>query len=64
MKCRETRYITFVSARLDGQFGQRWKAEIVNSVIKRKFGDTIRSRKLRLQRRERIIQAMVYNNHR
>jgi len=37
-------------ARLDGLFGQRWKTETVNSVIKRKFGDTIRSRKRSLQR--------------
>jgi hypothetical protein len=51
-------------ARLDGLFGQRWKTETVNSVIKRKFGDTIRSRKRSLQRREPIIKGMVYNIHR
>jgi hypothetical protein len=44
-------------------FGQRWKVETVNSVIKRKFGDTIRSRSLRLQRREAIVKALVYNIH-
>lgn len=64
MKSRESRYITVASACLDGQFGQRWKAEIVNSVIKRKFGGTICSRTLRLKRREPIIKAMVYNIHR
>ncbi|RCK72737.1 MAG: Mobile element protein [Anaerolineae bacterium] len=50
-------------ARLDGLFGQRWKAETVNSVIKRKFGDTIRSRKRSLQRREPIVKGLVYNIH-
>jgi hypothetical protein len=59
MKSRQSRYITVPNACLDGQFGQCWKDEIVNSVIKRKFGDTIRSRTLRLQRREPIIKAMV-----
>jgi hypothetical protein len=44
--------------------GQRWKIETVNSVIKRKFGDTIRSCKIRLQDREPIIKGLVYNIHR
>jgi hypothetical protein len=52
------------TARLDGLFGQRWKTETVNSVIKRKFGDTIRSRKTQLQNREPIIKGLVYNIHR
>ncbi|MCX7767233.1 MAG: transposase, partial [Candidatus Sumerlaeia bacterium] len=30
-------------ARLDGVYGQRWQCEMVNSVIKRMFGETIRS---------------------
>lgn len=51
-------------ARLDGLFGQRWKTETVNSVIKRKFGDTIRSRKRSLQQREPIVKGLVYNIHR
>ena len=61
---RKARSDLVAAARLDGLFGQRWKAETVNSVIQRKFGDTIRSRKLRLQQREPIIKAMVYNIHR
>jgi len=52
------------AARLDGLFGQRWKSETVHSVIKRKFGDTIRSRKTQLQNREPIIKGLVYNIHR
>lgn len=52
------------AARLDGLFGQRWKVETVISVIKRKFGDAIRSRKYSLQRREPAIKGLVYNIHR
>ena len=61
---RKARADLVAAARLDGVFGQRWKAETVNSVIKRKFGDTIRSRNKRLQLREPIIKALVYNIHR
>jgi len=51
-------------ARWDGLSGQRWKSETVQSVIKRKFGDTIRSRKRFLQRREPAVKGLVYNLHR
>ena len=61
---RKARADLVSAARLDGLFGQRWKTETVNSVIKRKFGDTIRSRSKRLQLREPIIKALVYNIHR
>jgi hypothetical protein len=46
---------------LDGLYGQRWKVEIVYSVIKRIFGNTIRSRSLALQTREPIVKALIYN---
>jgi hypothetical protein len=61
---RKARADLVSQARLDGLFGQRWKTETVNSVIKRKFGDTIRSRKRSLQRRVSIIKGLVYNTHR
>lgn len=61
---RKARADLVAATRVDGLFGQRWKAETVNSVIKRKFGDTIRSRKTQLQNREPIIKALVYNIHR
>lgn len=61
---RKARADLVTTARLDGLFGQRWKTETVNSVIKLKFGDTIRSRKTLLQNREPIIKALVYNIHR
>lgn len=61
---RKARADLVSQARLDGLYGQRWKTETVNSVIKRKFGATIRSRRKRLQLREPIIKALVYNIHR
>ena len=49
---------------LTGLFGQRWKTETVHSVIKRKFGDQIRSTLKSRQNQEPIIKALVYNLHR
>lgn len=60
---RQARRDLVDAARLDGFFGQRWKVETVFSVIKRKFGDTIRSRLVRLQLRESAMKALVYNIH-
>ncbi|MEO8285110.1 MAG: transposase [Chloroflexota bacterium] len=60
---RQARADMVSQARLDGVYGQRWKVETVNSVVKRRFGSAIRSRKRSLQRREPIIKAMVYNIH-
>ena len=51
-------------ARLDGMMGRRWLIETVISVIKRKSGDAIRSRRFMRQRREIGIKAIVYNLHR
>jgi transposase len=51
------------AARLDGFYGQRWKVETVNSVIKRKFGDEIRSRKVSRRRCEPIVKGLIYNIH-
>lgn len=51
------------AARLDGFFGQRWKAETVNSVIKRKFGDDIRSHKPSRRYCEPIVKGLIYNIH-
>lgn len=61
---RKARADLVSQARWDGLFGQRCKTETVNSVIKRKFGDDIRSRKRSLQRREPILKGLVYNIHR
>ena len=43
---------------------QREKVETVNSVEKRKFGDELRSRLLKMQRREMKVIDIVYNIHR
>jgi transposase len=51
-------------AHLDGFMGQRWLIETVISVMKRKSGDSIRSRRRRRQRREIGMKALVYNLHR
>lgn len=61
---RKARQELVLQARLDGIYGQRWKAETVISVIKRKFGDSIRSRKKRLKARETAFKALVYAFHR
>ena len=61
---RKARTDLVAQARLDGLFGQRWKCETVHSVMKRLFGDVIRSRSWRLQRREPMLKALVYNLHR
>src|SRR5215211_81925 len=60
---RKARQDLVAAARLDGLYGQRWKSETVNSVLKRKFGETICSRSLRLQRREALAKGLVYNLH-
>ena len=60
---RKARADLVAAVRLDGLYGQRWKTETVNSVIKRKFGDDIRSRLPSLQNREPLIKGLVYNIH-
>lgn len=51
-------------AHLDGFMGQRWVIETVISVMKRKSGDSIRSRRRHCQRREIGMKALIYNIHR
>ena len=51
------------AARLDGFLDQRWKVETVNSVIKRKFGDDIRSHKPSRRYCEPIVKGLIYNIH-
>ncbi len=45
-------------------YHQRSKVETVNSVQKRKFGDELRSRLLKMQRRKMKVIDIVYNIHR
>jgi transposase len=60
---RQARMELVSQSRLDGVYGQRWKVETANSVVKRRFGSAIRSRKPSLQKREPIIKGLVYNIH-
>lgn len=60
---RKARADLLAAAQIEGIYGQRWKVETVNSVIKRKLGDTIRSRSRHLQFREPLLKALVYNFH-
>ena len=60
---RVERFELVSQARLDGVYGQRWKCETVNSVIKRKLGDEIRARKPLHRFREPIVKGLVYNLH-
>jgi hypothetical protein len=54
-----------------GIYGRRWLFETMNSVIKRKFGDSIRERacpersrrKVEEQEKNRILMAIAYNIH-
>lgn len=50
--------------RVVGIYGQRWRCETVISVMKRKFGDGVRSRLWWLARRELVVKGLVYNLHR
>lgn len=50
-------------ARPEGLYGQGWEVETMHSVIKRRFGDRICSRSVRLQRREACIKGLVYDVH-
>jgi hypothetical protein len=61
---RKARADLVAAARLDGLYGLRWLAEMVHSVIKRKFGDAVRSRLYWLQYREPAIKGLIYNIHR
>lgn len=60
---RNARAELVAAARLDGVYGQRWKSETVHSVIKRKFGDALRSRKLSVRNREPALKGLVYTIH-
>jgi hypothetical protein len=53
----------FSLARLEGLYGQRWKCETVNSVIKRKLGDEIHSHLPAHRLREPVLKGLVYNLH-
>jgi IS5 family transposase len=43
------------------QYGQRWQAETVNSMMKRNYGSALRARTPERRERELLLKAMVHN---
>jgi hypothetical protein len=48
-------------ARLKPTYGQRWQAEAVNSMVKRRIGSALRARSEANQWREMILRAITHN---
>jgi hypothetical protein len=46
-----------------GIYGKRWICETMNSVIKRKFGDSLRERKEQNKKKITSLMAIAYNIH-
>lgn len=51
-----------VRARRD--YGQRWKAETLMSVLKRKWGECLSARSAAMQQLQALLRGVVYNLHR
>jgi transposase len=60
---RLVEYVVYLMAKWMGIYGKRWICETMNSVIKRKFGDSIREKKDRNKKRIVSLMAIVYNIH-
>ena len=43
------------------RYGQRWQAETVNSMIKRRLGSALRARSDASRGREMILRAITHN---
>ncbi len=56
-------YILYLLAKGMGVYGKRWICETMNSVIKRKFGDSIRERKEENKKKAALLMAIAYNIH-
>jgi transposase len=56
-------YIVYMFSKLMGIYGRRWLCETMNSVIKRKFGDSVRERKEKNKKRIVSLMAIAYNIH-
>jgi hypothetical protein len=50
--------------RARSEYGQRWKAETLMSVLKRKWGESLSARQDLMQRRQGLLRGLVYNLHR
>jgi hypothetical protein len=60
---RIVEHVLYLVAKWMGIYGKRWICETMNSVIKRKFGDSIREKKDRNKRKVVSLMAIVYNIH-
>lgn len=60
---RIVEYVVYLVAKWIGIYGKRWICETMNSVIKRKFGDSIREKKERNKKTTASLMAIVYNIH-
>jgi len=56
-------YMVYMISRWSGIYGKRWLCETMISVIKRKFGDSIRERKWGKKKKIASLMAVVYNIH-
>ncbi len=56
-------HMVYLLAKGIGIYGKRWVCETMNSVIKRKFGDSIRERKEKNKKRIASLMAIVYDIH-
>jgi hypothetical protein len=45
-------------------YGQRWKAETLMSVLKRKWGECLSARQATMQQLQALLRGVVYNLHR
>lgn len=46
------------------EYGQRWKAETLMSVLKRRWGESLSARRDVMQRTQGLLRGLVYNLHR
>lgn len=60
---RMLEYVVYLVAKWTGIYGKRWICETMNSVIKRKFGESIRERKHKNKRTIASLMAIAYNIH-
>jgi transposase len=56
-------YMVYTISKWMGIYGRRWLCETMNSVIKRKFGDSIRERKWGNKKKIVSLMALAYNIH-
>ena len=52
------------TARAQRDYGQRWKAETLMSVLKRKWGECLSARHAAMQQLQALLRGVVYNLHR